>query len=515
MNIPGYKNAFLAALIWLTVGAVSAPAVAFAQDGTLKLEGDLMIHPDQMAKFFTIGAEKIKTSGGWTWPSMQFTKPYKTAWSDVMAVGPFDIQFDTQKLKNQEFSFDLLWANPRINIGQFEIHDTLTRVVGGIPLRFHLDGTCTGMSLETPGGRWHILGKMRWDYSANQFVLSWLDFKLDMNQAATPVVNIGQCQGPPDLFKALNEAMVTVAKDQGWLEDVFRGGALDWLQTNLGALHQQLLVPREVKLKEDVALGWQPTSLAAMSGGLIRVAGQFTITKPGVKTGGETVVRSYDPAVTLTQVQDSGFVMPKETVQKIIGYMYSNRELQYRVKSNEVQSFTALMQSRFLQFFVWPDLMAFAKNTQFYFDLTTAREPKLSNGNMLTGGGSAYDFTGPLLVHQWAPGKTAYVPYVDFSSAVGGQVYATLKNGQLQLDTRLNKMNVKAQFRREYSLLRNVTTWISTSLLGSRAKSYIESNPVQVAVPDWDFDHGLSLGLRDVQAWPESFRIPLDFKSKP
>ncbi len=445
---------------------------------------------------------------------MTFSKPYKTSWNDVVTVGPFDVAFDTQRLREQEFSFELTWANPRINIGQFEVHDTLTRIVGGVPLRFHLDGTCANMNLQIPGGQWRIHGKMRWDFASNQFILSWLDFKLAMDARAVPVVDVGQCQGPPDLFAAVKEAVGTISKDQAWLEDVLKTGALDWLQVTLGSLQTQLLTARDLPLKDGMNLGWRPSSLVALPGGLIRVGGELAISKLGAQQGGGMLVRSYDTSA-LSQVRESGFVMPKDTLQKIVGYMYSNGELQYRTQSKEVESFQTLMKSRFLQFFVWPDLMSFAKSTLFYFDVTTSAEPQLSNGTMLTGGGSAYDFSGPLLVHQWAPGGKTYLPYVDFKSALRGQIFATLKDGDLRLQTRLNKLKLKAVFRAEFSLWRRVSAWISTSLLGSRAQSYIEEKPVTLKVPDWDLEKGMAIGLRDVQAWPDSFRIPVDFKSKP
>ena len=70
---------------------------------SLKMDGDLMLHPQEMAALFNIAADEIKNSPGWSWPAMDFTQPYKTSWSQVDAQGPFDIQFDTANMANQEW----------------------------------------------------------------------------------------------------------------------------------------------------------------------------------------------------------------------------------------------------------------------------------------------------------------------------------------------------------------------------------------------------------------------------
>ena len=113
-------NVSRATVIWLTtVTLLVFSQITFAADAQLRIDGDLMIHPDQMANFFEIGARKIHSSPTWDWPSLQFNKPYKTAWTNVKAKGPFKIQFDTTHLNAQEFSFELLWADPEVEVGTF------------------------------------------------------------------------------------------------------------------------------------------------------------------------------------------------------------------------------------------------------------------------------------------------------------------------------------------------------------------------------------------------------------
>lgn len=483
---------------------------AWAEDAVLKVNGDLMIHPDQLNNFFTIAADKIKNSGTWDWPSLTFTKPYKTAWSQVQAHGPFNIQFDTSGLKNQEFAFTLSWADPTLTIGNFEIHDTVTRDVGGAHLIIHLDGACSNMAVHIPGGQWVVRGKMHWDLNSQAFLVVWEDFNFQMANVV-PQVDVGQCKGQPALIRTLHDTIVSITQDQSWMQDVLKQGVLDWVQSSLGGLQTELLTERKSDWGEHLKLAWQPATLTTLPGGLIRVAGVMVLAKPGSTLGADILVRNYD-AQTLSAVTESGYVLPKDFLQHALSYLFVNGELQYRLNSSKLAAFEALMQSRFLQFFVWPDLMSFREQTQFIFDLTSEQAPKLGVGSMLTGGGSSYSFSAPMIAHQWAPASTEYLPYVDFRAPLTGRLTAKIQNGVLSLQTTTqNELNLKAQFRPEFARLRSENTWIATSLLGSRVRDYLNATPFTLAVPSWSLGSGVSLGVRDLQAWKQSFRIPLDF----
>ena len=152
----------------LMAGIISSSA--FAADSALQIQGDLIIHPTQVATFFGIAASQIDSAKSWTWDNLSFTKPYKTSWSGVVANGPFVVQFDSSNLANQQLGFTMTWASPSINVGDFEIHDTISQTIGGVPVTVHLDGGCTGMNMSVPNGQWVVKGHMHWDFTTNGFV---------------------------------------------------------------------------------------------------------------------------------------------------------------------------------------------------------------------------------------------------------------------------------------------------------------------------------------------------------
>ncbi len=487
---------------------------ANAQDAKVNLEGDLMVHPMQISKLFLSEADHLRGSATWDWDNLNFSKPYKTTWSNVKALGPFDIQISTENLANQEVSFTLTWNNPQFKVGTFEIHDTVKKVVGGIPLYFHLDGSCSGMAMSTPGGQWKVNGKIHWDFVANKFAVNWLDFQMSKNESAISTVDVGQCTGSAGLVQSLHDTVLNITRDRQWLESVMKSGAGDWLQTSFNDLQEKLLLPREIPMNQDLTLSWLPKVMGTMPGGLIRVAGQFTLSKPGAMYSNLNIVRTAEAEESLKFVKESGFVLPKDSLTAILSYMHNNAELIKRIKSSDIAAFQSVMSSRFMQFFVWPDLMSFSKSTVFYFDVGAAREPQLTNGQTLPSGGSVFNVQSPLLVSQWAPADKQYLPYVDFRANLSGQLLASVKDDSLIIETRLQPFKIAAQFRKEFSVFRKINNWVAESLLNSSVKSYLENTPLTLPIPKWELNERLTVHIRDLQASPTSVMIPLEFDQK-
>ncbi len=496
----------------LVILALALPNLSSAAND-LKVQGDLMIHPDQIAKFFDIAGNKIVSTTSWAWPALSFAKPYRTTWNNVAAKGPFGVRFDTADLKNQEVGFELDWLEPTVSVGRFEIHDTIQRQVGGVNLTIQLDGACNNMMIRVPAGAWKVKGNLKWTWTTQGMQVAWKDFQFSMNPGAAGVVDLGQCEGPLGLHKELRNAIETVSRDQAWMQDVLKDGVLDWVSGSLGSLQNELLKTRNVEVKKGLTLSWIPSDLVDAGQGVLRIPGQVVISKSSAATSSQTLERGYD-LPSLNTVKESGFVLPRGTVPRVIEFMQKNGELSYRAKSNDIESFVELMQNQFMQFFVWPDLMNFDEKTQFYFDVSAQKPPTFSNGVMLPAGGLRYDVSAPLVVNQWAPAKGKYVPYVDFTSPMQGAMSAKIKDGKFTVQLQPASLEVSSRFRREYSVVRQVTDWIATSLLGSRVSDYLASKPMSFDVPAWDLGDGtMSLSPRDVQLWKYSFRVPLDFKT--
>jgi hypothetical protein len=122
----------------------------------------------------------------------------------------------------------------------------------------------------------------------------------------------------------------------------------------------------------------------------------------------------------------------------------------------------------------------------------------------------------PMLVHQWAPGNGAYVPYVDFTSPITGTIAGTVSGGVLNMQLTTSNLQIGYVFRPEYNKVRQVSDpWIGTNFITGSVQDYINSTPYQLTLATWPITPQISLMMTDVQQWPDSLRIPLAFQSQP
>lgn len=484
---------------------------SFAETSELKIPSDLVLHPSQLATFFSLSAGKIQQQSSLDWDVLNFEKPYKTSWHQVHADGPFSLAFDSSRLAQQELSFEMSWVSPQIKVGRFEIHDTIVREVGGAQIVIHLDGACSNMALKIPNAGWKAKGTLVWGWNGSDLQVQWRDFQFSAANLSGAQVDLGQCEGPQGLQQALRETLESVSKDQNWMRDAIKEGLLSYVSDALDGLQEELLKSRTTEVRRGLVLSWEPSDIGGLANGLIRVSGSVFLRKPTAVKVSDSIERSQ-PEAQLELTQESGFILPKSTVPKIFDFLYRIGELRYRVTSNKIQSFKDLMENRFVQFFVWPDLMNFASDTQFYFDLNSERVPTFSNGRM-TYAGVAYNVSVPLVINQWAPAATRYVPYLDLRAPLTGVMTMNVVNDKLQMAVQPSSMSVSAAFRPEYSSVRPTNPWLATPLFGSALEDYLKNNSLSFGLPTWTVNGDLKMGVKDVQVWKQSFRIPIDFKN--
>ncbi len=490
--------------------------MANAQVASMKINSDLVIHPSQVANVFMLTADKINKSATWDWPEMQFQKPYKTMWTQVQAKGPFSLNVHTEKLNSQELSFELYWSDPLVNVGQFIIHDTIVKNIGGVQIIINLDGSCAGMDWKAAGGLWKVRGKLTWGIVNQEIVVQWKEFEFTGSPTAPPATtNIGQCQGPPEIQQALKDNVKAVTGDQNAMQDLLRRGILAWMNTSLHGLKTELMKVRQNTLKPGLNMTWEPQFMITMPGGGIRIPGYLNLKRQGVSTMPSVVDRTL-PEQDYATATESGFILPKNALENLAAFTYATGDLTRRMKSTEIKGFVDLMNNRTNQSIVWPDLQKFSTSTLFYFDISADSIPQLSNvrlGTAQNGGGIVYDAKSAVLINDLAPAKDQYLNYVDFRSTVSGLFRASVKSQQLVMNMSTSSVPLTAKFRSEYKSYRTVNENIDTSRLGTAGRDMINGKTFSVPLPEWNMTN-MKAVYGDLKLFKQSILLPITFQKK-
>ena len=489
------KTIFFVLILIPTLGAHAAD-----EDALLRIESDLVLHPAQTGEILTEEVARVREAPSWKWGSLKFAKPYRTSWTGVEAFGPWDVRVDTSLA--EEITLVLRWPNPILKAGHFEIHDSVSRSVGGVPINFNLEGSCTGVEIQMPGAEWQVTARLRWD---SQLTPHLSAFEMVGAPGIAPLVNLGECRGPSVIFETVRELVGRSAADRVWLENLVKGAVIELAKGAADDLRRKLLAREEFNLFDPLVGAWIPSAVTAVDGGSLRVAGEFVFSVPGSELGADLVERSFDP-LSLSEVKESGFVLPRSAVERFLRFLHVNGLLQYRLSSADISAFQSLMWNRLMQFFVWPDLMSFARDSRFYFYFRTDASPRLSDGVSLDGGGVAFGVSVPLTVQQWAPvSSVGYVPYLNFETNVEGSLFARVVNERLQMRLKPYGLNLSCRFAPEFMRYRGVNTRLSCGLIGNSARSHLSEKI---------FEFPLPAGVRDLQIWPDSLRLPLTLRGR-
>ena len=501
-------NTTIVALMFLS-------SIATAQTSTMKIQSDLVMHPNQLSDLLSLESDKINKSSVWNWPELRFEKPYKTFWSTVQAQGPYTLKFQTDKLNAQEVSFELDWPQPSVVAAQFQVQDTIVRDVGGATVIVKLDGVCKDLAWKVANGAWKVKGTMIWTWNGSSPVVQWKSFSLVMNGETLPEIRVASCEGPENMADILKEAVEGASRDAGWLENTLKEGMLAWVENSLIKLRTELLKPRDMKLTENLNARWEPDTIAGLANGVVRVPGHVVLRKESGNHNPEPVMRTHTDA-DFAALTESGFILPRNTVEKVAEFAQTLNELRTRVPSKDVPAFVELMNNSFYQFWVWGDLQWFPKNTLFYFDLSSEKMPNITNGKSLTtkGTGVSYDVAAPIVINQWAPAKGQYIPYLDFRSQAKGQLRAQIKGQRFEVQFYPNTMPMTYKYRKEYmNKVRQPNDYINIGTIESRAQSYLQKKFFGVELPLWVVGEGSIMRISDVQVWKQSLRLPLVFES--
>lgn len=463
-----------------------------------------------------LSADKVNKAATWDWPELQFQKPYKTWWNTVQAKGPFTLNLHTEKLNAQELSFEMYWADPTITVGQFVLHDQIVKDMGGVQVIINVDGTCTGMNFKMPGANWKIRGRLAWGIVNQELAVQWREFEFVPGAAPAPVTQLGECVGPAEIQNALRENVAAVTRDTATMQDMMRKGMLAWLNNSLRGLKSELMTNRTTTLKPGLDLLWEPQFMAMLPGGIIRVPGYTSLRKQGVSAFPSVVDRTM-PEQDFATVTESGYILPKNIVEQVAAFTYTTGDLAKRFKSTEIKGFVDLMNNRFNQSVVWPDLQKFATTTLFYFDLGADGVPQLSNirqSTSTTSPGILYDAKAPVLIHDMAPARSQYLNYVDFRSTFNGQMRVGIKSQALTLQMSTQSLPLTAKFRSEYKSYRAVDETIDTTRLGTAGRDFINGKLYTFPLPQWTVGGSMKMVYGDLKLLKQSVMIPLSFQKK-
>lgn len=316
----------------------------------------------------------------------------------------------------------------RITADQLLVRQVIIKEINGIIFETVATAECRNISLVLPQGSASISARVRAEVVSSQVQLTMPHYEAHWNDTAWQVesLNCPQLAGIQGLIK---EEIVRFLSSFDNLEhEVSAAIHTQFAQWSKDA-SMLLLSQLELPVKSDyIKVFYEPKEASENKEGRgLLLSGTLRLDYPFVAPGEDYSQEFRLPDGLAPGDQSSPqLLIPFATIRALIMGEYFANQLEYTMKSTEIPAFQSLMQSRFKQFFAWPDLMTYDKETTFLFQFLPLGPPSFSSEKSGGAGVIAGDLTIPLSMRMFAPLKGMWTPYVEFRTLVSGSTTMSL-----------------------------------------------------------------------------------------
>ncbi len=176
--------------------------------------------------------------------------------------------------------------------------------------------------------------------------------------------------------------------------------------------------------------------------------------------------------------------LPEGALNVLLEAGFHSSLLRYDLQSKMLEGFQKLSGSRFRQFFAWPDLLRFRKNTNFLFRFAPVAPPAFRN---LRGAGEARlqgALAFPLAIRMYAPLERRWFPYVEFRTSIDANASFRLSEGAVRARLSADPRELRYGFSEEYRDKYRPRSRISTRRLAPALFEAVNENELEMKLPE-------------------------------
>jgi|GEM_PF-1638619 len=425
--------------------------------------------------------------GNWQFPDQQVLS------QDV----PVQIKGISLKIKTQlqkpaltegKTVLDLTSKNLRaeLNIAEVSVDHIVEREVGGIIGRFRIQAHCRNVVLNLAPGKGSFSVQVAPSIESSQAgtEVQSVDLSWQPGSWTARAIQCDGVQGFADIIKTEiskitndSSSFVTPKKEllKQYVQNYLKNVQIDFSQA------RELIVSRP-----DIRILMRADEYKDLGDAGARLKGTLQIQFTALKDEPEQTLKlsANDSVTTGTQAQ---LRLPKDFIREVMKRAYAGNSWLHEVSSSRIPGFSTLMNSRFYQFFIWPELMRFSKSTQFRFQVYSNKDVDIQ------GEGLQYQVKAQILSKMQAPKSGSYVPFMNFTVPFSSKVQIKVSNGQAQAYFANPSMSLSPQWDSSYVNRYHPYRSFSSGTIRDKIISALWGKTVSVAIPQIPLTEGLAL----------------------
>lgn len=366
------------------------------------------------------------------------------------------IQMDRPLLNGSRFEARFQRVSLRLGLDRVSIDQVVERNIGGALVRVHIKASCGPLRAIQENARAETAFDLDW--SSGTPLAALRSFDLAWDPGSWSVAEFS-CEGPEGLAEFLHPKVLEQLKDPVTLKP--------FIADFLARETQELLDESLLKLKKPFELNMGVGAIAVHASEVKSLATGLTVEL----TFGQAGAGAAPPPVL---TEDFLAALPKDQPTVIGGTDVIERMLNTELKARpafstvdlqKISAFRDLLQSRFLQFFVWPDLWRYSPNSPFQLKIKTPRDL-----NLRVRDGGLFAAKIPLSAVVQSQRDATSWDYVTAEGQAQAHIRVRLAAGILSYQTELRGPMLSARYGDAYMARYRPSGWLPTSTLTSMMK---------------------------------------------
>lgn len=312
----------------------------------------------------------------------------------------------------------------QIDIGEVSVDHVIERVVGGIIGRFRIQASCRNVVLTLAPGKGTFgmilspvvkgssIGTNLESFSLSWSPGSWIPQSLQCEGA----------QGFTDLIKAEIDKMTS---DSAKLIEPQRPMIAQYIVDSIKDLQVDFSQPKNLVISRpdiQVLMKMSEYKDLGQNGASLKGVLQIHFLKAKDKQVKMLALTSRDSANAVYNSQAS-LRLPKDFIKEVASASYTANSWLHKTTSDKFSGFATLMNSRFYQLFIWPELRNYPMSTKFLFDVYSNKDVTI------LGQGLSYKIRATFNSMMQAPKGGKSIPFMYFGIPFTSDVNFKVENG--------------------------------------------------------------------------------------
>ncbi|MBO9665201.1 MAG: hypothetical protein J7501_00105 [Bdellovibrio sp.] len=382
-----------------------------------------------------------------------------------------------------------------IQIAEVSVDTIIEKEVGGMIGKFRIQAKCenVGLKLKSGQGKFGIILKPNVGSTAvggevQDVSLSWSPGSWEVGDFT--------CTGAEGFDVVLRDEVQKISNDSDSFVNPQKSTIKEQVAKYLSSYELDLSLPRQlVTARNDISMSMSIDSYTEDENTKAMVArGHIFVTFKNSKTGNAKVLTLSKTAVILNQGAEAGLMVPGEFAKELLNEAYAADSWVHTLSSSQLPGFSTIMNSRFAQMFIWPELMDYSKSAKFRFDLYSNKDPQIS------GSGMSYNVKLNLISRMQAPKSSGYVNFMYFTMPFSTKLDLAVDNGVMSASFKNTALTLNYQWDPTYVKNYSPSQRFSASTIRDRVVGSISGKTNKFNLPTLPLAEGISLKVKSVKS---------------